>query len=205
MMMTACYAWVIPGPMLPPKRRCACILSLRLSGERVLTNPLPWLAPWVVWGRSSCRTGRNLDLGPNVERLPAERQAESTPPKPSHSWNWVGSVWQCSTCLRGRQGRLSVEPFGGVCSLSLRVQPEALRALGHNCLLIDCSDGSYVCICHRCGYHTTGARLAKLSKRCRPEDNHSHNRPRCKLERGLHPSPSKVGVTVDPATVCHIT
>jgi hypothetical protein len=80
------------------------------------------------------------------------------------------------------------------------VQPYALRALGHRCAVIDCSDGSFLCVCQKCNYMTSGGRLANLAKACKPEDVKAHDNPLTKLQRGLRPK--RPGVTVDLDTVC---
>eukprot|EP00959_Pyramimonas_sp_CCMP1952_P223648 4676212-Pyramimonas_sp.AAC.1 len=42
--------------------------------------------------------------------------------EPAYRWSWVGHSWQCTTCLRGRRSRTSVEFLGGVSSPALRFQ-----------------------------------------------------------------------------------
>ena len=145
-----------------------------------------------------------LSMGKDVELNKEAPVKEQVPPPTPHQWHWVGSYWQCATCLRGRRGRPSVEPLGGACSLSLHVKPSVLRELGHRCVLIDCSDGSFICICHKCGYHTSGGRLDRLGKKCDFHKVVSHSNPWSRLQRGLHPSYKKVGVTVDVNTFCKL-
>eukprot|EP00959_Pyramimonas_sp_CCMP1952_P080155 1675625-Pyramimonas_sp.AAC.1 len=51
---------------------------------------------------------------------------------------------------------------------------------------------------------TSGARLANLGKKCEPQKVATHMNPWSKLQRGLHPSDKKRGVTVDVDTLCPI-
>ena len=88
-----------------------------------------------------------LDLGPNAERVPVLEETSVKKVCKPNSWGWVGTFWQCSECLRGKRDSLLARPADGACTLALRVQPAALRALGHRCAVMDCSDGSFLCVC----------------------------------------------------------
>ena len=115
-------------------------------------------------------------------------------PRPEHLWNWVGKFWQCYHCLRCKRSKDKPPP--GCCSRTLRVDPAELRALEHNCMVVDFSDGGFAAVCMRCHAFTTGGQMRRLAKQCigkPPIRSEVFSR----LGRGLHPDHKRVGVTAE--------
>ncbi|CAK0788511.1 unnamed protein product [Prorocentrum cordatum] len=75
---------------------------------------------------------------------------------------------------------------------------EVLQTLGRRCVLIDCSDASFVCICQWCGSYTSGERMANLAKKCVLLASPHKNVNWRLLGRELHPR--QTGVKVDLST-----
>eukprot|EP00959_Pyramimonas_sp_CCMP1952_P449390 9409661-Pyramimonas_sp.AAC.1 len=90
----------------------------------------------------------------------------------------------------------STQPPAGKCDAVLKLSPARLRALGHVCVLLGCPDGSFICICHKCGYMTQRGQLRNLDKKCEPDKVATHSNPWTKLKKGPHPKKCGVSASV---------
>merc|ERR1712094_61709 len=77
---------------------------------------------------------------------------------------WAGKFWQCNECLKC--SRSVAKPPPGRCTQKLKVSPQSLRDLGHRCIIVDCSDGSFVAFCQLCFFYTCGGQLRGLGAPC---------------------------------------
>ena len=93
-------------------------------------------------------------------KLPADHR--------SHDWEWVSSFWQCRVCLRGKRG--ADRPPPGRCTKPPRLNIDLISGNNHQCALLDCTDGSFLCICLKCHHYSTGGRIVHLAKPCVPDE-----------------------------------
>ena len=127
----------------------------------------------------------NLEGVPYVRPVPKGKGPAAEP----HNWSWTGEFWQCQVCLRGRRGE--AEPPPGRCVAPPRLNPGLIARNGHQCAVVDCTDGSFLCICRRCGFYSTGGRVVKLGEACVPSKKGAGVTAWNYFVQGRHPQQNK--------------
>merc|ERR1712182_109936 len=82
-----------------------------------------------------------------------------------HQWAWLRErYWQCCDCLK--VCRSLQEPVKGTCTQISGLETTTLRARGHKCINLACSDGALLVACLYCHAYNSHGRIKGLGDRC---------------------------------------
>ncbi len=151
--------------------------------------------------------GALMPQWPRLDLATAKWVSPSTPPPPppppaqdaeGHLAEWrAGGSFQCCQCFRVCRTLRALEEGRCPGQPDQRLTGDALRALGHSCVGLECSDGTALLVCRKCGCMSSGGYVRSLARRCEPTRK-ARDRSWNALDRGLHPKKPAVTVAVGP-------